>query len=213
MKLFITCLSFLCIFVSCKKIIGIPDNFDYGKIEKNVYQNEFFGMHWPINDGWESLDRGYVDSLRAEGLKDMVGDNEQLEKTITAADIKTANLLSIIHVDTVEVQMYSPNISMMAENLALNIQIKNGQDYLEEAKKFMQGSGVNFEFVGDIHQFNIDGKEFFTMEVINLVQGVPIHQDFYATVINGFGLALVGSWMDKKQRVIIQQSLATIQFD
>lgn len=213
MKLLITGVSFLFIFISCKKIIGIPDNFDYGRIEKNVYHNEFFGMHWPIKDGWESLDRSYVDSLRAEGLKDMVGGNEQLEKTITAADIKTANLLSVIHTDTMEIQMYNPNISMMAENLTINIGIKNGKDYLEEAKKFMQGSGVNFEFVGDIQQLNIDGKEFYTMEVINLVQGIPVHQDFYASVINGFGLALVGSWMDKKQRMIIQQSISTIQFD
>ena len=213
MKIFAPVFVALLLVVSCKNYIGIPDNFDYGKIENNVYVNEFFGMKMPLNEGWTYMEKDFVDSLRAEGLKDMVGDNKELEKTISAADIKTANLLSILHADTTVFQLYNPNISMIAENLKLALQVKNGKDYLEAAKSFMESSGVAFQFVGEIREYKIGGKEFYTMEVINTVQGVPIHQDFYAAVMNGFGLAIVGSWMDEDHRAIIRSELETITFD
>ncbi|MBK9455745.1 MAG: hypothetical protein IPO24_09235 [Bacteroidetes bacterium] len=57
MKIFAPVFVALLLVVSCKNYIGIPDNFDYGKIENNVYVNEFFGMKMPLNEGWTSLEK------------------------------------------------------------------------------------------------------------------------------------------------------------
>ena len=212
MKYILSVTAIVMLFVSCKKFIGIPDNFDYGKIENNSYVNDYFEMSFPLNNGWEVLENKYVDSIRAEGLKQMVGDNAELEKIIQAGDIKTANLLSIAFTDSNQQQLYKPNISMIAENLRVVTNVDNARDYLEESKKFMIESGMQLQFLGDITKIQLGGKEFYKMSVINPINGVAIYQDFYATIINGFGVTLLSSWLDERQQEVIQYQIEQLQF-
>jgi len=209
-SIFIT--AFFLLFASCKQFTGIPDDFDYGKIENNIYTNNFFGFKFPVNNGWEALNKMYLDSLRSEGLKQISDGNPELEKSFETSEIKTANLVSLIKVDTVLFQMYSANLAFIAENLKLAIHIKDGKSYLESAQKYMLKSGINAEIVGPITEYEIGKKKFFTMEVVNEYSGMEVHQDFYAIIINGFGLSFIGSWVNDEQRESIRQMLTEITF-
>ncbi len=213
MKSFTLIAAFFLLITSCKQFTGIPDDFDYGKIENNIYSNKFFGFNMPVQNGWEALNKSYMDSLRAEGLKEIADGNSELEKSFESSEIKTANLISIIKTDTIIFQPYSANISLVAENLKLAIHIKDGKSYLETAKEFMVNSGIDIKFVGPITDYEIGEKKFYTMEIVNDYSGMEVHQDFYATIINGFGLSFVGSWVNDEQRESIRQLLTEITFD
>lgn len=213
MKSVILIASYFLLVTSCKQFTGIPDDFDYGEVENNIYSNKYFGFNFPVKNGWEALEKDYMDSVRSEGVKEMTDGNTELEKTFEASQIKTANLISIIKIETDVFQPYSANLSLVAENLKLAIQIKDGKSYLETAKEFMLGSGIDIKFIGPITDYEIAGKKFSTMEIVNNYAGMEVHQDFYAIIINGFGLSFIGSWINEDQREAIRNQLAQISFE
>lgn len=212
MKSFTILIASFLLITSCKQLVGIPDNFDYGKVENNVYVNEFFGMSFPLTDGWEPLEKAFVDSIRTEGLKQLSESNNSLDKEIDASQIKTANLISLLKEDDNILQFYNANIAIMAENLKLALSVKDGKDYLESAKDVMLSTGIDLKVMSEITPFEIGGHKFYTMEVLNKYQDMEVHQDFYADIINGFGLAIVCNWSDNEQREATRKAIAGITF-
>ena len=79
--------------------IGKPDNFDYGKVENNVYRNSYFKCTMNVPKGWVIRDSEASKKLHEKVEEEIVRGNESLKEDIAASDINSADLLGISKFD------------------------------------------------------------------------------------------------------------------
>ena len=204
---------FLVVAFSCKNITGIPDNFDYGKVEGTTYINTYFKFKMPLDSGWEVIDNKVMDSLKEISKEELAGGNEELKHTVEASEVRTAQLLTMVHYDTVAFSLFNTNISILAENVKIAVGVKTGKDYLESAKKLLDQSAYTLDYLGEIESAQVADREFYKMKIVNHYQGFDIHQVYYATIIKGFAFAFVGSYLNEAQLDNINKQIAKMQFE
>lgn len=208
-------ISVLIVFVglsSCKDLTGIPDSFDYGKVEGNVYTNSYFNFSFAMPEGWEVMDNTVMDSLREKTQQELEQSDPELAKTVKAADVRTANLITVLYNADTSFWAFSPNLNFIAENVKIAMQIKNGEDYLESAKKNLGDLEFSIEFKGDIYPVMIDGVQFHAFNIINHYSGLDIKQSYYAAIIHDFAFTFVASWVTDTQREILDRAIAEMHF-
>ncbi|HMU69159.1 MAG TPA: hypothetical protein PK511_09050 [Chitinophagales bacterium] len=199
-------------FTACKNYTGIPDSFDYGRMDGNVYSNTYFDFTFSMPDGWQVMENSVMDSLRRKTQEDLAEKDPELAKTVKAADVRTANLLTIICSKDPNYFLYSANLNFVAENVKIAINVKDGKDYLESAKKNLGNLEYSLDFKGDIYKMDINGVEFYVMNLINHYNGLDIKQSYYASIINGFAFTFVASWITDEQRTFIDEAISKMKF-
>jgi hypothetical protein len=204
----------ICIgFTSCKDLTGIPDSFDYGKVDGNVYTNSYFDFAFTMPEGWDVMDNTVMDSLREQTQAEIEQADPELAKTIKAADVRTANLITVLYSADTSYWAFSPNLNFIAENVKIALHVKNGEDYLEAAKENLGKLEFSIEFKGDIYPIKIDGVEFHAFNIINHYSGMDIKQSYYAAIMHDFAFTFVASWVTDTQRAIIDQAISGMKFN
>lgn len=210
---FLLCCIFVMILLpSCKDLTGIPENFDYGRIENNAYVNDYFEFRFPMENGWQPMDNSIMDSLREKTAEEMAAADPAMQKTMEVADVRTANLLTAMYAPPDEFQLFNANINFIAENVKIALNIRNGRDYLESAKKFMGNMEYSIDFKGDIYEQEIGGKTFYCMDVVNHYGGTDILQSYYATIIKSFAFTFVTTYVTDEQKAAVQSAIDQIEF-
>ncbi|MET2983649.1 hypothetical protein [Aureibaculum conchae] len=198
--------------MSCKR--EIPSDFDYGKVEKNKYTNEFFGLTLEIPEGWFIQDDETQKQLTKEGAKALGGD--ELAKTIKAAEITTANLLMVSQFDIAnhtDPNVLNANFTLVVENLGIaSFSVNDGNGYLEASKKQFTKNNVPIKIKGDTKTMDIDGKTFHYFDAVMTMQGAAINQRYMATVINDFALLYVATYGTEDQLEKLMDVLNTANF-
>lgn len=77
------------------------------------------------------------------------GDNENLQAVINAADVNSVNLLFVFQHEVGTNVEFNPNFIVVAENLSHSPGIKNGRDYLVQAKKFLKQTQIQYAYIDE----------------------------------------------------------------
>ncbi|MFN8298541.1 MAG: lipoprotein [Chitinophagales bacterium] len=215
MKKTIYLFGLLLLVAACNTKKGIPEEFDYGKIENHVYRNSYFDFRITLPESWTVKSQEEMAALQKQGQDLVAGDNSTLKKTIKASEVNTATLLMTTKYPGQD-QPDNPNFIAVAERLSSLAKaanhIDNGKDYLEATKKLMAQSAMKFEQEGDIVKSDLSGQEFYKM-TMKLDAGIAVlHQDYYATIINDFALAFVVTYVSDASKEELQGILNTIKF-
>ncbi|MEZ5014876.1 MAG: hypothetical protein R2794_11350 [Chitinophagales bacterium] len=199
--------------VSCKSWVSIPDDFDYGRMEKGRYINDYFSFNCGVPDGWQVILHDGLDSITKESLDAMRDDNPDAVKTIEASSVRSAQLVAMTQTegDTGEYLMSSFVITV--ENVRLNTDIKNGKDYLQAATETLTSSGLHMEVAGDITAVTLGGKEFYKLPINNAEGLFTLHQLFYATIINRFAFVVVSTYDTDSQLEKLEKALGDFVFE
>ena len=210
MKLLVS-LFLLILLAGCRQP-GIPDSFDYGKIENSIYKNSYFKFEIPVPATWALQTREQMDSSLQRGHKIIEESNRELTPALKASEINSAILLSIFRYKPDSITD-EPNYSMMivAENVSRNPGIKSGSDYLESSRKLMKKANLPYE-TSNVHHQKLGNREFDVMTVTIKTQGLEIEQLHCLTVIKGFALGIIISYANSQQEQKLKNIIQGIRF-
>ena len=189
-----------------------PKNFDYGKIEKGVYTNNYFDFEIPVPANWAVQNKEQVQQLHKTGEELVSGNNKELGAKIKASDVRTAILLTVFKNKTDAVtDKFNSSFIILSENLG-GMPIKKGSDYLAHAKEIMQQSNMSYQFAPDYSTEKIGNKEFDRMDVSLNGQTGNVQQSYYSVIDRDFALSMIISYGDDQQKAELKNIINKIKF-
>lgn len=200
------------IIVSCQSK-KIPDNFDYGTVENNVYTNSFFDMSINVPPDWKIQSDEQTEALMDMGQDMVAGENSKMKAMLKASEVNSAYLLTVFEHEVGSVVTFNPSFMLLAENLQMFSGINTGQDYLEASKKLMRQSQINYNYIDDeFTQVTLGNQQFYEMSLELSQYGVDIQQSYYSMIKNGFSFNIIISYTDEQQKADLEAVLSTLKF-
>ncbi len=191
-----------------------PKGFDYGKVADNVYTNSFFGFELKLPVDWVVQTKEQTDNLMKRGEKLVAGDDENMKAIIKASEINYASLVAVFKYEVGAAVDYNPSLMLIAENLKNTPGIKNGSDYLFQARKLMKQSQIQYDFIDEEFEKEIiNDHDFYLMHTSIDYMGVSIKQIYFSTVKNGFCLSTIISYTDEEQKMELLKTVNSMKFD
>lgn len=200
------------LFISCNTEQKMPENFDYGTMENGIYTNDYFKFRFSYDESWNIQSQEQMAKTAQLGA-DMIT-NETTRNTVKATDVNTANLFSAFRHDLdAEPVEYNYSIVVVAENIKMFPEVKRGKDYLNEAKKLMSQTVIDYDFPDAYETMDVGGKSFDVMKVTGRYMGASFKQEYLTTIINGFSFSLILSYDTNTQRQELQNLIDGMDFN
>lgn len=194
--------------------IGIPESFDYGKVENDVYRNKYFKCSMRVPKDWIVQDKETVKELAETASERVAGDDEVLKEAVEVGQINSANLLAVSKLDIATALEPNPNFMLLAENVSRAPQIAEGKDYLEQAKMLMSRSQMTYSSISDHFEKEvINGEVFYRMDVTVVNGGIDVKQCYLATIKKKFAFVIVVTYFDDSQKDFIFDYIKTLKFE
>jgi hypothetical protein len=187
--------------------------FDFGRFQKNIYSNSFFNLTMTVPDGWILQSRETTEDLVKEGRKLVAGEDKNLESAIESAEINTAHLFVIYQYEIGAAVDYNPSLTLVAENLKNVPGVKTGADYLFHVRRLLSQAQLKYDHIDkEFRQVDINGMTFFQMNANIHYLGYDIKQKYYTTLLKGFSLSMIISYVDGEQESILEESIDSMTF-
>lgn len=189
------------------------DNFDYGYVENDIYTNEFFGATVNLPEAWIVQSKEQVENISNTGKNLIAGDNDNLKAAIKASEINSVNLLAAFENELGAAVDYNPSIMIIAENIKNLPGIKNGSDYLFQARRLIQQGQVKYDYLSENFEREIINEtEFYKMKAEINYMGIEINQIYYSSIIKGFSFNVIISYVSDEQKEVLLKSLNSLKF-
>lgn len=186
-------------------------NVELGTTEKGSYTNDYFGVSLKFPETWEFQDAAGMNELTSASSEAIAGDDATKKKQMELSMQKTLNLLMASELP-LGGQEVGPSAMAIAEKVSLLQGIRNGKDYLEATKKFMQDSQFPYEY-DDITTETIGGKEMDLMKItMDAGNGTTITQEYYSTILEGYAFNFIFTYLDDKSKAAIDDIKQSVQF-
>lgn len=195
---------------SCMEESKSAQNFDYGKIENEVYTNEFFDFEVSINQNWSAQTQEQMAEMAKKGQEMYGGKNQEIQKTLRPSDVNVANLLAVFEFPVGSVQVINPSLVITAENLQSFPKVKASADYMTSVRKRLDKSSLLMMYIKDPYPKTIGGAEFLGMEIYN--QDYNITQEYFATLRNGFAISIVIAYDTDDQKESLYKMIDNLKF-
>lgn len=197
----------------CQQPAKLPDNFDYGKVESNVYKNQYFGFELPVSATWYIRTKEEMEEGKLRGQKMIEEGNKELAPVIKASEVRNASLLGIFRYrpDTVTGQ-FNYSLAIAAENLRNIPAISSGAIYLENVQKLMKQSNLSFKVISKGGVQEMGGKKFDLIKVDMTIQGITVHQIYYVAIIKEFATCVIISFVNEQQEKELAGILQGLRF-
>jgi phosphomevalonate kinase len=194
--------------LACRHSSKIPDDFDYGKIENGVYNNNYFQFKIPVPENWAVQTREQVQQLQKQDGEAVSTNNSELRSTIKAADVQAAILLTVLKTKPENsLNEFNSSFIILAENVG-NTVMKAGKDYLEHAKEIMKQSNLSYQFAPEYYSEKIGNRKFDAMNItLDSVQ-----RTYYSMINRNFALSLIISYRDDQQKQELKNVINKIRF-
>ncbi len=86
-------------------------------------------------------------------------------------------------------------------------------EYAKASKAAMLKSSVTYNFDKEIYTKTINGKEFSIIDCSATYDGVTIHQQYYTTIVKGYAVFFVVSFIDSDDQPVLEQTIQSIKFN
>ena len=193
---------------------NVTGQFDYGSIEDNIYQNRFFGLSLTLPDSWVVQTQETLQKMNEAGKELIAGDDENLKQALDANQVTTVNLLGVFQHDVGVSANFNPSFMLVAENMSRFPNIKSGSDYLFQTRKFLKQSQLTYSYMDDeFKKTTIGKKEFYTMKTIISIGNGEVTQVYYSTILNGFCLSAVISYINDTQKTKLENIIHSMKFN
>jgi hypothetical protein len=214
MKLNLTILFLVTIVLNSCNIQSKPKSFDYGRVENNKYVNSYFSFEMNVPSQWIVQTKEQMENIANEGKNLVAGDDAKMKAALNAADVNSANLLSVFQYERGAAVEYNPSIALVAENIKNFPGIKNGSDYLFQVRKLLEQSQLKYdnldkEFLKEV----INGIDFYKMNAEIQYGGLDIKQVYYSTISNGFSFNAIISFVNDEQKEVLLNCINSMKFN
>lgn len=184
--------------------------FDFGSLENEQYKNDYFKFEIDVPRPWN----GQADGAVEWKIKNNYFDPETNEVEDVEADIRDVDdALLLVMVDGEPSLGEVPgSITIFAESLYYNEEVKNGKDYLAYSTEEIVEMG-NFTILTEAYdQIILGGKTFYFMDAKLDVDGQEIFQTFISTTTNKFGLSAILTYTNERTKDTMLNIMKTINF-
>jgi hypothetical protein len=190
-----------------------PKDFDYGHVENNKYVNSFFNFEISIHPDWIVQTNEQMESMTKVGKELVAGDDSKMKALLKASEINTANLLSVFQFERGSAVEYNPSIVLIAENTKNFPGIKNGKDYLFQARKLLDQSQLKYDSIDkEFTKEVINGTDFYKMNANITYGGLNIRQIYYSTVSKEFSFNVIISFTNDRQKEDLLELVNSMKF-
>jgi hypothetical protein len=187
--------------------------FDYGTLTDSVYTNSYFNLKMVIPSDWYVQSKEEVKQLMKTGENVVVGDDKALKAMVKASEVNSANFLTVFKYERGAPVDFNPSFILMAENVSASPGVKSGSDYLFHTRKLMKQVQLKYTFPEEDFKSEVfGGQTFYKMKAELDISGLLVKQDYYATVINGFCLSFIASYIDEEQSAELVKVLRSMEF-
>jgi hypothetical protein len=201
----------LALLAGCEK--KASDEIDFGTVTNSVYHNNYFSFNVPFPKDWSPQDQSEQQRLAKLGGKLISGDDKNLQAEMKMGELRTVNLFAVFEHPPGSPVDFNPSILSVAENVRHAPGIKRGSDYHFQAKKVLQSGQLDISFPKDIYTQKLGGVDFDVMEAHIRARGIVVKQKYYATIMKGYALCLVTSFVSDEQDAALQKVLSNVTFD
>ena len=190
-----------------------PADFDYGRVENNHYVNHFFECEITLPEDWVIQTKEQVENLSKTGKDLIAGDDANMKAVVKASEVNVANLLAVYQFEVGSSVEYNPSIMLIAENVKNSPGIKNGSDYLFQARKMLGQSQIKYDHLDE--QFAkeaINGTDFYKMNAEIHLRDLDIKQIYYSTVLKRFTFNMIISFINDQQKQDLLKAINSTKF-
>jgi hypothetical protein len=187
-------------------------DFDYGKIEEGSYSNTYFNFSMDVPEDWHVQTSEEAKLLMEMGQELLAGDDENMKAILNASEINVANLIGFYKFELGTTLDFNPNLFCIAENLQLATGIKNGGQYLDQVKGFLEKGELKYDFLSEDYEKKAIGDfTFYVMDAKLSVMGSEVSQRYYSTIVNGFALNFFLSYHSEESLAFMQKIMKSIE--
>lgn len=200
------------VLAGCKK--EETEEVSVGKIENNIYRNEYFGLTLKIPEGWSVQDEEKKKEFSRIGSKMISGGNENVEKTLNAS-IKKRNVFffSAFKYPLGSPVANNPNIAGLAESVEGMPGVKRGSDVLFHVQNTLKMGGIKHTVAETGATEKIGGVEFDVMKVILPFGNFSVKQNYYTAIMKNYAVSFVLTYMDEEDEKSLEEILETAEFE
>ena len=197
-------LFFQLIFVACNTGNSKHDDFDYGTVDKGIYNNSYFRFSVKVPADWNTLTQEQNQNLMN---KNTLGSNDPSK--ITTVILLTASQFEPGKTDST----FNSNMIILAENIKGNTRIRNGSDYLRLTRQALEKEPILRQYPdSNAPVMKIKGSDFSTMEVTTTDGNKTYSQKYYTILVNDFALTAILTYATEDERIVLENAFSTINF-
>ncbi len=177
----------------------MPKDFDYGKIENNTYSNTFFDFSMKFPSDWKVQSKKEMEELVEVGKDAIDNGDPAVKRAIKASEITTAYLFTAFKYEVGAEVDFNPSLMVLAENVSQAKGVETGKDYLEQVRQLMNRTSSQIVFENEYEKRSISGKEFYILHGQMKGGDSAVDQLYCATVIHGFAVSVILSFLGEEQ--------------
>lgn len=190
----------------------VPDNFDIGEAKDGRYTNNYFNLSFEYDQEWDVLTYEELESLMDMGVEVSSQSNKKLKKSFEAAKVRTAQHFGAFkHDPETFTGMFNPSVLVLSENVTMH-DMQYGDEYLEKIRDTWSKTNMGIKQDGAIEEEKIDGRTFFTLKGRANTYGVEVLQKYHCTIVKGFALVVIETYLDEGQSKETQMVMESMEF-
>ncbi len=198
---------------ACILGVSAADRFDYGKVVKGEYRNQFFNFRMKIPAKWFVQSKEQTAELMSRGRDIVAGDDENMKAMMKSSEVNSANLLTVFKYEPGSAVEHNPSVAVVAENVRMYPGIKTGKEYLFHLKKLLRQSKLKLDSMDEGTRIStVGGREFHLLAIGMNVLGKSVRQEYRAAVIDGFSFCVITTYVTDAERAELMGILGSMSF-
>jgi hypothetical protein len=177
-----------------------------GNVDNGVYKNEFFGVKVDIPSEMHVLTKQEQGDARDGGTrmlsKDVDGDQEAWERAVKAEVL----LLSVSEVKPGTGPSASLNIGVIRQSTGTT-----SKQVADTAKEFLLRNPA-ISIVSNTMALKLAARDFSRLELKVKTGGPELDVRYYVTIVRGYSMTFVVTYLEKEQLDRFEKVLATVKF-
>jgi hypothetical protein len=165
-------LTVACMVSACKGKVNTPED---GRLKKNVYTNAFFALQVRVPDSWTILKKPSGSEIR-RGTRAMMGWDKEMAAEAAKAAKNVHYLLLARNV------VLGTSLGVTAERVAEAPEVPTAEEYLEDVREVLIGTGSRLEQVGEISPAKLGSREFYRLDLAGNITGKRQHQATFVAI-------------------------------
>ena len=185
---------------------------DVGKIEDYIYTNDYFSFSVDLPYDWYTMSQQEMREVARQGGRMITGGQQNIQAALKASEPNHLYMFMVLEFPPGTPGRFNPSFTCIGEKVSMFPGIQNGRDYILNMQKILSMGNVQIEFDEEIYIENLGGVEFHHMRAMMQFGNITIYSDYYSSVINGYAVGFVLTYVDDEQEQVLMDSIGSVQF-
>ena len=205
-------LTVLLTFCACNKSKSVAqEEIGQGTLENGLYTNPYFNISIQLPMDWALQTAAEEKEIMDAGSELIAGDDKTKQAQIELAKKKTLQLFTLMRYPQGATVDFNYSFIGVAERVKNQPGIKKGSDYLFHVKKVLKSSSLDYKFPKEVFSETISGLKFDVLPGELHINGMTIHQHYYACKVKDYVLSFILSFNKEEEHAHLLEVLKKLK--